>query len=512
MRPSGPYRLMLACLGLAAILGGTRAGADEQRSKYDGMVQLLVPAGDFTVGADDADAHGRKCEFPPHRVHLPAYWIDKYEVTNAQFVSFLNRGAVRERGQLYSYVDLGNPCCRLEYVAASKTCRVKPGYEQHPVCAVSWAGALAYARSVHRRLPTEAEWERAARGTDGRRYPWGNTWEAGKTNTREGGAGGTVPVGSRPGDRSPCGAMDMAGNVREWVEDAWNEFYYLSSPTDNPVNEENGYQRVVRGGAWCLTEWDARTTSRQSNEAGTQRRYMGFRCAETVPEPLPPPAQVSPDVLFYAPLDGTVAAAFARGERRPQSVPKNLQFVPGRHGQAALLGDVDTLLRFIQYDATDNFHPEEGTISLWIQLHGWTGTDGGYRYFFMIADEATCKFYLYRFDQENLLVLAGNGIEGQWGSIATPTADWKDGQWLHLAVTWKDRRVTLYVDGKVMGETVIPQDKYFRGLPPSFYLGQMANWDPNQKKAYTAFEDFVIFSRALSPKELVQEMNRQGAP
>jgi hypothetical protein len=78
-------------------------------------------------------------------------------------------------------------------------------------------------------------------------------------------------------------------------------------------------------------------------------------------------------------------------------------------------------------------------------------------------------------------------------------------------VTWQDRKVTLYVDGKLIGQTVVPPEKHFRGVPPSFYLGQMANWDPQQKKAYTAFEDFVIFSRALSPEEIVRETNRQGA-
>lgn len=486
--------------------------AEDKVSKYDAMPQVLVPAGDFIMGAEDADAHGGKAEFPPHRVHLAAYWIDKNEVTNEQFVKFLNKSASGNRNLIYSYCDLDNPFCRIEYDPATKQCKVEKGYDQHPVCATSWMGAMAYSRSVRRRLPTEAEWEKAARGTDSFRYPWGNQWDPKNTNSRESGLGDTRPVGSNVKDCSPYGALDMSGNVAEWIEDSWDEFFYLTSPADNPVNEKDGWQRVVRGGAWCLTEWDARATSRKFLNPGVQRRYMGVRCVETVPEPLPEPTIVSKDVLFYAPMDGYPFAAFARGERRPLKFPSDLQYVQGHQGQAVLLGDVDNVLRFIEYDASDNFQVGEGTVAMWIQLRGWQGTDSGFRYFFMIADEATCKFYLYRFQEQNLLVLAGNGIENQWGSIGMPTAEWKDGQWIHLAVTWKDRKVSLYVDGQMKGETVVPPEKYFRGNPPSFNVGQMANWAPTQKKAFTAFDEFVIFSRALTAEEIIRERDRQGAP
>lgn len=509
-----PYHLpaLLALAVVSLALGPALAQEAPRISKLDGMPQLLVPAGEFVMGADDPDARGRRCEFPPHRVKLSAYWIDQYEVTNAQFVSFLNQVALGNRGAIYSYCDLGNPYCRIRYDAATKLCTVAKQDEQRPVCAVSLAGAQAYALSVHRRLPTEAEWEKAARGTDQRRYPWGSQWDPKKLVTRESGATEAQPVGSHLGDRSHCGALDMAGNVSEWVADAWDEHYYLSSPTDNPVNAENGARYVTRGGAWCLTEWDARVTSRKELGTGVERRYMGFRCAETVPEPLPAPAAVSPDVLFYAPMDGQVYAAAARGERRPLKVSTDLTYVPGHRGQAVLLGDADNVMRYVDYEAIGNFHPDAGTLSLWIQPRGWAGTEDGFRYFFMIMDEATCRFYLYRYDKDNLLVLAGNGIETQWGSIGMPTKDWQDGQWLHLAVTWQDHKVTLYVDGKHIGETVVPPEKYFRGNPPRFSLGQVANWAPTQKHAGTAFDDFVLFSRALSPEEIVRERDRQGPP
>ena len=481
-------------------------------SKHDGMRQVLIPAGEFTMGADDEDAFGRRAEFPPHRVHLDAYWIDQREVTNAQYVEFLNQNVKDNIKEIYGCCDLGNPACRIVYDRETKQCRTGAGYDQHPVCAVSWYGAWAYARWVRRRLPSEAEWEKAARGTDKRRYPWGDRWQPENTNTREAGIGNTVAVGSLRADRSPYGVWDMAGNAREWVEDAWDESYYMTSPARNPVNEGSVGRYVVRGGAWCLTEWDARTTSRQVLISSAQRRYMGFRCAETVPTPLPPAVKVGSDVLFYAPMDGAMHAAAARGERRALKAPKHVSFVPGRRGQAALLGEDGKNRYWVDYDTADNIRVEEGTIALWIQPLGWTGTDDGFRYFFMIRDETCCKFYLYRFRDDNLLVLAGNGIEGQWGSVAMRTDAWKDGQWVHLAVTWKDRAVALYVDGKQMGRSVVPQAKYFRGMAPSFSLGQSECWDPKQKKAQTAFDEFVVFSRALTPEEVARERDRQGLP
>jgi len=500
--------MLIAFLFLCCAVGSS---AEDKVSKYDGMPQIFIPAGEFVMGADDEDAFGRRAEFPPHRVQLAAYWIDKFEVTNEQFVQFLNKRARGNLALIYSYCDIGNTFCKIRYNEKSGECFVEPGFEKHPVCAVSWVGAKAYAESVRRRLPTEAEWEKAARGTDGRRYPWGNQWEPKNTNTSEGGAGQPLPVGSRPKDISPFGVMDMAGNVREWVFDSWKEDFYSQSPVTDPVNSE-GFERVVRGGAWCLTEWDARTTSRQFLNPGVQRRYMGFRCAETVPEPLPPPAQVSQDVLFYASLDGHAYAEAARGERRPVESPRNPVYVQGKRGQAILVGDVRGEYHYLKFDTADNFRIEEGTVALWIKPHGWSGADRGFRYFFMIADEATCKFYIYRFVEKNLLVLAGNGIEGEWGSLGMSTDEWKDGQWIHLAVTWKERLVKLYVEGRPIGQTLVPAEKFFRGMPPAFHLGFVTTWSQGDKKAATAIDEFVIFSRALQPEEIIKEKDRTGLP
>ena len=502
--------LAVGAIVLTAV-GPGRAAEPTRVSRRDRMPQVLVPAGAFTMGADDADAHGRTAEFPPHRVHLDAYWVDAHEVTNAQFVRFLNVRARGNRAHIYNLCDLGNPACRIGHDAQTKACVVEKGYEQHPVCAVSWQGAHDYARHVRRRLPTEAEWEKAARGTDGRRYPWGNRWDAKRTNTREAGPGHTVPVATMPHDRSPYGAMDMAGNVREWVQDVWDEHFYQTSPLRDPVCDGPRSRCVVRGGAWCLTEWDARTTSRQVQVASAQRRYMGFRCAQTVPTPLPPPVKVSRDVLFYAPMDGYLHAAAARGSRRTLAQPQQPAFVPGRHGQAVVLGDSGPKRTWIDYDAADNWRPDQGTVAMWIQLRGWKGVDPGFRYFFMMRDRATCAFYVYRFLSKDLLVLAGNGTEGQWGSVGTSTKPWQDGQWVHVAVTWHRRVLILYVDGTQARRTVVPEATYFRGAAPAFSIGHCHEWGPPMK-ADTAFDELVIFARALTPAEVVTERDRRGPP
>jgi formylglycine-generating enzyme required for sulfatase activity len=120
---------------------------------------------------------------------------------------------------------------------------------------------------------------------EARRYPWGDAWNPAQANTAEAGPRDTRPVGETAGDRGPYGVWDMAGNAAEWVRDAWDPAFYIRSPSRNPVNDTDTRRGVARGGAWCLTEWDARTTSRQILLPSVMRRYMGFRCAETVPTP-----------------------------------------------------------------------------------------------------------------------------------------------------------------------------------------------------------------------------------
>ena len=505
--------IIMKCLCLLMLLGVDKVYAkpvEVRIASRDGMPQVLIPAGAFTMGATDKDAFGRTAEAPPHSVILDAYWMDQHEVTNEQFVRFLNAATQGVRSMIYNYCDPSSAFCRITVDVASGKCAVEPGFEQHPVCAVSWEGARAYAQFVRRRLPSEAEWEKAARGSDGRRYPWGEVWLPANLNTVEKGPGRTSAVGAIAGDRSPYNIWDMGGNVREWVQDTWEENYYLRSPLHNPVCTAANSRRVNRGGAWCLTEWDARTTSRNMLGASSTRRYMGFRCAEDSLPPLSPAPDVPKSVRFYAPMDGSVHAAFARGERRALAASNDIVFVKGHCGQAALLGENKTTRFSVDYDSVENLNLQEGTLALWIQPQGWNGAQEGARFFFMIRDEARCRFHLYKTATKTLALLTGNGVYQEWGGIYTSVEDWQDGEWRHLAVTWTpDRTVTLYMNGKLRGKMVVAPEKYFKGLPAHFSIGQSQSWGSDVPRAQTAIDEVMIFDRALGQDEIV-ELTKQG--
>ena len=226
---------------------------------------IYVPAGEFIMGSED----GENDERPQHKVQLDAFHIDKHEVTNAQYKLCVDAGVCnppssnrsRSRDSYY-----GNPA-----------------YEDYPVIYVSWHDADAYCRWAGGRLPTEAEWEKAARGTDGRKYPWGNTWDASKVNSREAGPGDTTAVGSYPGGASPFGVLDMAGNVWEWCQDWYDGDYYASSPQHDPQGPGSGEHRVVRGGSWYYLETFVRAADRGRLSPGNGGDLIGFRCVSPAP-------------------------------------------------------------------------------------------------------------------------------------------------------------------------------------------------------------------------------------
>jgi len=252
--------------------------------------KIFIPAGEFQMGCDSEPSG--VCHVgaqPKHIVYLDAYYIDKYEVTNAHYVNFLN---------LKNNNDCsGNQCVDLdpyenpidyqndEYV-------VKEGFENHPVSWVSWYGSRDYCAATNGRLPTEAEWEKAARGSnDARYYPWGNTHpDCTLLNFGEYQGswdyciGQTTPVGSYIAGRSPYGLMDMSGNVREWVNDWYNLDYYQNSPYENPQGADTGSAKVLRGGSWSQLWVDARVTTRGSMEMDSFYLFgnPGFRCATSV--------------------------------------------------------------------------------------------------------------------------------------------------------------------------------------------------------------------------------------
>ncbi len=265
-------------------------------------IMILVPAGPFTMGSD-TDAALTEClkfeddcsfrsfedEKPIHTVTLDTFYIDQYEVTNAQYRQCNEAG------------DCQIPGCA-DYEDEER--------DDHPVICVTWDQANRYCRWRDARLPTEAEWEKAARGTDERVYPWGDTFEDNRTNfcdrncekdflankDYDDGSAETAPIGSYSNGVSPYGAYDMAGNVWEWVGDWYDTgpgsdrynpqgyYYYANSPAQNPQGPDDGDFKVIRGGGWFDNGYAARTANRRYLEPDGLSADIGFRCVATVPK------------------------------------------------------------------------------------------------------------------------------------------------------------------------------------------------------------------------------------
>jgi formylglycine-generating enzyme required for sulfatase activity len=216
-----------------------------------------VPAGWFLMGQND----GAGPSSPQRRVYLDAFAIDRTEVTNADFAEFVAQTGYQAAGW-----DAGS----LE------------GHADEPAVGILWREADAYCRWVGKRLPTEAEWEKAARGTDGRRYPWGDAWDPARANTAESGQGGVLPVGSFPVGASPYGVLDMAGNAAEWVADYFDFAYYSYAPDHNPLGPSEVLDHSLRGGSWASPHTQAQTFFRDSSHSVRPNPRVGFRCARAL--------------------------------------------------------------------------------------------------------------------------------------------------------------------------------------------------------------------------------------
>jgi formylglycine-generating enzyme required for sulfatase activity len=243
----------------------------------DGLV--TIPAGEFWMGADSREPD----EAPRHRVYLDAYAIDRHETTNARYARFVDAGGYRTEA-LWS--PDGWQWVQRQHVTAPFSWN-DPRFNAptQPVVGVAWYEAEAFCRFDGTRLPTEAEWERAARGPDERTFPWGETFEASRAQGPR--ASGTAAVGSHPTGASPFGIEDMAGNAWEWVADWYAADYYRSSPSRSPTGPDTGGGKVLRGGSWFTTEAiQLRTTDRDMMTVNPGFRlrfsFVGFRCARSV--------------------------------------------------------------------------------------------------------------------------------------------------------------------------------------------------------------------------------------
>jgi formylglycine-generating enzyme required for sulfatase activity len=219
---------------------------------------IEIPAGLFTMGSDEGDPE----DGPAQEVDLPAFEIDKFEVTNVDFSVFTDETdyvTFAEKEGIGSWRD--------EWGI---------GEDNHPVVMVTWDDANAYCEWLGKRLPAEAEWEKAARGDDGRSFPWGNEWDATKANVKDRGLRGTAVVGSFGEGASPYGVEDIVGNVWEWTAD-WYQPYSDNTTEDAAYGEKF---RVTRGGGWFDLEPQATTFNRNAADPGkTATDEIGFRCA-----------------------------------------------------------------------------------------------------------------------------------------------------------------------------------------------------------------------------------------
>jgi len=225
---------------------------------------MLVPAGEFVMGAHQEYEMAEKDERTTHTVYLSAFSIDQYEVTTARYAKFIQ--------------ETKRPAPKYWSEEALKQ------HERKPVVGVDWNDAAAYCAWVEKRLPTGAEWEKAARGTDQRLYPWGSEepsrqW-ANFDHCCEKGYEALTEVGSFEQGKSPYGVYDMAGNVWEWVADRYDEGSYGTNPERNPTGRSSGEKRMVRGGAWDSTSAYVRSSYRLGLSPTFRLDNIGFRCAK----------------------------------------------------------------------------------------------------------------------------------------------------------------------------------------------------------------------------------------
>jgi formylglycine-generating enzyme required for sulfatase activity len=265
----------------------------------DGSVMVRIPPGEFSMGSSDEDIdavlaewdsipHDRSWfgdEQPQHTVYLDSYWIDQTEVTRSQY---------------FACVNMGQCSLRLWCDPSGYPPSVRGPVDEHPIVCVTAYEAETYCRWVGARLPTEAEWEKAARGTDGRRYPWRGEFDCRKGNFKDevdsaglhrdwvvpggpdcDGFGGTAPVGSFPTGASPYGVLDMEGNAMEWVADGFETDFYGASHSRNPQGPdvEWGHDRVVRGSSFSDVPRPAHSANRSFFSPISRGSVVGFRCA-----------------------------------------------------------------------------------------------------------------------------------------------------------------------------------------------------------------------------------------
>jgi len=263
---------MFAGMVLVAVPAVTVAeGLEKEVKGKDGAPMVLIPEGSFPMGVPHGDRDGGRDEYPRHDVFVKNFYIDKFELTNGRYLEFVK--ATHHRIPQ-------NPKNATRNLWEGET--IAESLIDRPVINVDWADAQAYCQWAGKRLPTEAEWEKAAKGTADRRFPWGNVEPTNKHlnfNQQWIGEKTLMPVGSYEAGKSPFGVYDMAGNVWEWVNDWYDAKYYEKSPAKNPTGPETGTKRVLRGSGWQNETPTVRIFTRVDSDPTIRNESTGFRCA-----------------------------------------------------------------------------------------------------------------------------------------------------------------------------------------------------------------------------------------
>jgi serine/threonine protein kinase len=420
LQPSSPTSERTAATRTASLLTSTQSAelaavaAPSQASTAatpttapppPGMV--LIPAGEFLMGSPGEDPDASEDERPQRLVYLDAFYIDISEVTNAWYAGCVEAGVCDPPG-----------------VSSSQT--HDPYYDSfdfddYPVVNVTWNDAQTFCEWAGKRLPNEAEWEKAARGTDGRAYPWGVQFDDGEGNCGDE-MGDTAATGSCPRGASPYGVQDMAGNVAEWVEDVYQGDYYQEAPDQNPAGPSSGSRRVVRGGSWQSTATQVRAASRAAAPPDGSDSATGFRCALSASVAPSPMGTVGPRSTWTPTPTPTSTATPV-----PTSTPVGMLLSEDLDSDSPWSGD---------YEYRDDWYHEGG------QLHHSSESGYGYswlyggsydNYDFTMGDTAhgelgsagvvfrrhrSDQFYFFLIDTEGQYVLIRSTPSEGWQTIA----------------------------------------------------------------------------------------------
>ena len=276
MRSRFVMRLVVLVMGSVFLLSpGLGQGEPKELAKEivgkDGAPMILIPEGPFLMGVPKWARDGGRDEYPNHEVFLHEYYLDKYEVTNGRYLEFIRQTGHRPpKHAMDPTKNLWQDGLMPESIV------------NLPVVNVDWFDARAYCEWAGKRLPSEAEWEKAGKGTDDRRFPWGNVEPTHKHlnfNQKWRGESTLVPVGIYEAGKSPYGLYDMAGNVWEWVADWYDMEYYGHSPHTNPLGPDSGTRRVLRSSGWQVETPQVRVFTRVAADPLNRDHSTGFRCA-----------------------------------------------------------------------------------------------------------------------------------------------------------------------------------------------------------------------------------------